>query len=515
MSATATPSVMPRLAAPSPVMPIRCIGYSVAPVLAWVNQVFAEVIRAEPGMQPAYEPLTAHRHEVGSGPAVVLLGSVEHLDRPTASDLRFREAADVASAIAQALQQEWTIWDEAAGAWRPARLADMAILLPARTSLDLLEDPLDAAGIAYRAESSSLVYQASEIRDLMAVARAVADPTDLLSTVTALRSPVFGCGDDDLWAWKHARGSFNLLARPGESQPDGAVRDGLDYLRGLHYRSRWMTPSEMLTTVVADRRMLEVAAADTGPRARDQWRRLRFVLDQARAWSDTEHGGLRGYLAWAARQGQDGSRVAEAVLPETDLDAVRIMTIHAAKGLEFPIVLLSGMSSRPRGPGGVKLLWPSAGGYSVRLNKSLQTNDFEVNVPLDEQMDDFERRRLLYVAATRARDHLVVSLHRGGGAQTNARMLAESGAADAAGAVTFDSGPYSTDGTPHTGQAGSVFRRRGVDGATGFGGECAAGMAGVAPGVARGAGRGPPGVVDQRLRVGGHGARGAFRGEPG
>ena len=68
-----------------------------------------------------------------------------------------------------------------------------------------------------------------EIRDLMPVARVVADPTDLLSTVTALRSPVFGCGDDDLWAWKQERGSFNLLARPAESQPAGVVRDGLDY----------------------------------------------------------------------------------------------------------------------------------------------------------------------------------------------------------------------------------------------------------------------------------------------
>jgi len=411
---------------------------TVAPVLAWVNQVFAQVIKAEPGMQPAYEPLTAHRHEVGSGPAVVLLGAVEHLDKPNATSLRVREAADVAGAIAQALQQEWTIRDKTSDAWRPVRLADMAILLPARTSLDLLEDALDAAGIAYRAESSSLVYQASDIRDLMAAARAVADPTDVLSTVTALRSPVFGCGNHDLWAWKHARGSFNLLARPCELQPHGVVREGLGYLRALHYRSRWMTPSELLTTVVADRRMLEVAAADTGPRARDQWRRLRFVLDQARAWADTEHGGLRGYLAWAARQAQDGSRVVEAVLRETDLEAVRIMTIHAAKGLEFPMVLLSGMSSRPRGSGGVKLLWPSSGGYSVRLNKSMQTNDFEAILPLDEQMDDFERRRLLYVAATRARDHLVVSLHRGGGAQTNAKLLADSGAITAAGAVTFD-----------------------------------------------------------------------------
>ena len=77
-----------------------------------------------------------------------------------------REAADVASAIRQAIHEEWTVRDEITGSWRPVRLADIAILLPARTSLDFLEDALDAAGVAYKAESSSLVYQAPEVRDL-------------------------------------------------------------------------------------------------------------------------------------------------------------------------------------------------------------------------------------------------------------------------------------------------------------------------------------------------------------
>jgi len=71
------------------------------------------------------------------------------------------------------------------------------------------------------------------------------------------------------------------------------------------------------------------------------------------------------------------------------------------------------------------------GGYAVQLTKGLQTNDFEAALPVDEQMDANERIRLLYVATTRARDHLVVSLHRAtSGARTNAVELAEAGAAD-------------------------------------------------------------------------------------
>src|SRR5665647_602201 len=152
--------------------------------------------------------------------------------------------------------------------------------------------------------------------------------------------------------------------------------------------------------------------------------------DQARAWSEIEHGGLRSYLAWATAQSAEGSRVAESVLPESDVDSVRIMTIHAAKGLEFPMVVLSGMTAQPRHDSGVRLLW-SREGYEVSLSKDLQAGDFQNQLPLDEQMSSYERLRLIYVAATRARDHLVVSLHRSSTKDTNARRLADADAAQA------------------------------------------------------------------------------------
>ena len=418
---------------------------TVAPILDWVNEVFSRVILADPEKQPKYQPLTAYRAGPTVGAPVTVLGAVEHTFKLTAGELREREAADVARSILQALDQGWTtevtMAPSTPGAqptttWRRLRPGDITILLPARTSLPFLETALDDAGVLYRTESSSLVYHAQEVRDLFAAVRALADPSDSFALVTALRSPLFGCGDDDLWTWKQAHGSFHLLAPAPRGQQDHPVAIAIAALRDLYRRSRWLTPSEILGALAVERRMFE--AAVFGPRARDSWRRLRFVIDQARAWSEIEHGGLRSYLAWATAQSTEGSRVAEAVLPESDVDSVRIMTIHAAKGLEFPMVVLSGMTAQPRHETGVRLLWSKVG-YAVSLSKDLQTGDFQDQLPLDEQMSSYERLRLMYVAATRARDHLVVSLHRSSTKDTNARRLADVDAARA-GAVPMPSG---------------------------------------------------------------------------
>ncbi len=431
---------------------------TVDPILQWVNAVFARLIQPEPGGQPAYVPLDCSRDDAGNtGPAVTVLGATAHTDLPSAAAelLRQREADDVAAVIRQALGERWQVYDKGEDQWRDARPDDIAVLVPARTSLPYLENALDAAHVPYRAEASSLVYQAAEVRSLLACARAVADTSDSLALVTALRSPLFGCGDDDLWRWKHAGGRFTIFWTLDDANPlaAGPVGAALAELKKLHRAARWLSPSEVLGKIIADRRMFEVAA--TGPRERDSWRRLRFVVDQARAWSEVSHGGLRAYLAWAAHQGQEVSRVAEAILPETDSNSVRVMTIHAAKGLEFPIVILSGMTAQKRNATGVSVLWPPEGGHAVKLTKAVQTGDFETAVPIDEQMDDLEKLRLLYVAATRARDHLVVSVHRQDGSSkvTAASLIAGADGVAAAGATAFEGYRFDRSAAPEASSA--------------------------------------------------------------
>ena len=261
--------------------------------------------------------------------------------------MRAAEAGDVAATIVRVVDEAWSV-DDGDGGWRPARLGDITILVPARTSLPFLQEALAAARIPYRAESSSLVYATRAVRDLLMVLRAVDDPTNEMHTVAALRTPLLACGDDDLFRFKVEHGGqWNYLREQPETVPERrSRRDGLAYLRSLNLRRHWDAPSELLDRIARDRRALELGFADGRPR--DVWRRLRFVIDQARAWSEATNGSLRQYLRWVELQSSEGARVSESVLPETDDDAVRIMTIHAAKGLEFPITIVSGMSTAPR-----------------------------------------------------------------------------------------------------------------------------------------------------------------------
>ncbi len=403
-----------RFAQPAPRF-LTCNFRTAPQVLGWINHVFNELIQRAVASQPEYRPLDAARivppeHDR----KVVLLGVEPHADAGVdAGTLRVREAADVAAIARAAVAEEWPVYDKERNEWRPARLGDVCILLPARTSLGYLEQALAEAGVPYRAETSSLVYSSREVRDLLMTLRAVDDSSNTLALVSALRSSVFGCGDDDLFRFHVEHGGrWDVAAPPVGTLPaDDPVVSAIRFLRELHSERVWSTPSELLERIVRERSVIEVGAL-TG-RFRDVARRVRFLIDQARAYADAVAGTLRDYLAWAEMQGAEGARVVEAVVPETDDDAVRIMTIHGAKGLEFPIVVCSGMTTAAQMAGrGVQVLFPPAGGCEVKVAKGVQTAEFELHRPIDEQMGFHEKLRLLYVACTRARDHLVVSVHR-------------------------------------------------------------------------------------------------------
>jgi len=413
------------------------------PVLDWVNAVFSTVIVEAADAQPPYQELSPSRpHHLDHGSVTVFgIDAHDDLGPSKADEIRAREAADAADAVATALVEGWQVTDGAA--LRRCRPGDITILLPARTSLPALELALRGRGVPYRAENSSVVYVTTEIRHLMLALRSAADPTDELATVAALRTPLYGCSDVELFDWRRRGGSWSIWWRPADDTPDDLathpVGAALRHLGSLARRASRVGPADLLAALVDERRVLDVALdADD---ARDVWRRVRYVIDQARAWSDAGGRGLRRYLAWVTLLASE-SRNADTILPEHDDDTVRIMTIHAAKGLEFPITVLSGMTTKPAGTSSNSVVWHDHT-WTISNTKSPDPI-FEDFKPIDEQMSDAERRRLLYVACTRAVDHLIVSLHRAPDDANrkvvpSGALLFEAGAAEpATGAAVLD-----------------------------------------------------------------------------
>jgi ATP-dependent helicase/nuclease subunit A len=393
---------------------------TVEPIVAWVNAVFDALMPEATPSQPRYRPLVAARAPSAPSVHLVTRFGPAHPDAPSAADLREREAADVAAIIAdiRAHPASRPVAERHPDGerWRPARLADVTILIPSRTSLPMLEAALAALDLPYRVDTSTLVFDSPEVRDLLTVLRALDDPADAVAVVGALRSPLFACADTDLFDWAQAGGrwDYRQAARPDHEPADAAspvVAAALGRLSTWHDDARWCEPAVLLERIVRERDVFVVGLTERRPR--DAWRRTRFLIDQARQFADVQGGHLRAFVRWAELQRNEGARVPEPLLPDLDDDAVRIMTFHGAKGLEFPIVILSGLTTRPRAAtGGPQVRWETTGHPQVTMGKQRSTDRFDVLNEFESEMDADEKLRLLYVGATRARDHLFVSTHR-------------------------------------------------------------------------------------------------------
>jgi ATP-dependent exoDNAse (exonuclease V) beta subunit len=384
---------------------------SVPAVIDLANALFRRLLEAAAtGTQAAPVDLVAWRDPLdGDAPVVGFLGDAVDANLP---QVRAVEADEIARLLHRIRDEAWTVADEIAGT-RPARLDDIAILLPSRTALPALEDALERHDIPARIESQSLVFATAEVRDLLAILTAVDDPTDQIATIAAMRSPAFGCSDASLVAFRRAGGRFDYrFPAPTDLGDRHPVVAAGRRLLALHEQRWWQSVSETVAAVVADGRFLELACARRRPR--DHWRRIRFFVEQARAWDDAGRSGLRGFIEWVQLQADERARAVEVVVPERDDDAARILTVHGAKGLEFPIVIVAGLNVDPvtRYPA---VLFGSDGILEVRVgarDAKVATEGYEARLDAERRHEEAERVRLLYVAMTRARDRLFVSLYR-------------------------------------------------------------------------------------------------------
>lgn len=379
-------------------------------IVEWVNAVFGRLFE---GARPPFEPAEAvlPAEDVGVGASAGLSCTVTVVGAPAeptarAREVRRAEARAVAGVVRHAIDARWRVGRDG----REVRPTDVTVLVATRGPVRALEAAFDEVGIPCRLVSSSLVYSAPEVHDLVAVLRAVDDPSDGASVVGALRTPAWGCGDDDLLRFKVAGGDWDYRRPlPDGLDERGPVAEGLAALCDLYESRAWTTVSDLVARVVDERKLL--AAALEGSHWREEWRRLRFVADQARQFTESSNGGLREFLAWVELQRSEDVRVTEVVLPEPDAEAVSIMTVHAAKGLQFPVVGVVGFGTPATGVRSPGVLFPDAG-PELSLGKKIRSDGWDVARSHENEMLEQERLRLLYVACTRAQNHLIASVHR-------------------------------------------------------------------------------------------------------
>ena len=441
------------------------------PILDWVNAVFSELMVGEAGLQAEYIALQPNAGLQRDD----LAASVQVFGEPMdlkADALRREQARHVAGIIADSAgagaSNRLEVYDRESGGVRPADLRDVCVLIRSRTGLGILTRALEYAGIPYRLEGRSLVFGTQEVQDLLNCLRAIDDPSDEVSIVAALRSPAFACSDVMLARWRDAGGTWNYRSRllndgepANENQKkrrqrlaelgsDFPVRTGLLAIRAYHQMRQTTGVARLIAEFIRDRRLEELDLAENRPR--EIWRRRRFLEEQARQLEQTGEANpgtppltLHTFLQWADLQQEEGARITEIAVPETDDDAVRIMTMHAAKGLEFPIVMLLGLEQTPSVTSQAILFDSSTGLTEAKLG-GLRTPGYAALVEWEKIHAASELVRLAYVAATRARDHLVVSMY-----QSTAR-----GNRHGAGIVAQIAGLGEDEALPHTRASASV-----------------------------------------------------------
>ncbi len=395
-------------------------------ILDFANPVFEKIFSADAGLiaadpegSTAVEPQTMNRlRDGGEGGSVTVIRPAESAGKVD----KLAEALLTAGVIGEVLRggfpgipQPENFPDDKV---RDGRLSLVGVLAPTREQLTLIAAALDCLGLGggYALARGSGVFGTEEAGWLRAALGALTDPRDGIQVAAMLLSPFGGFDYDDLLRLKrlgdeHGRRWYNLI--------DDPAVDGLGE-RFADFRPRWckwrrqagLVGGSRLTAVIYRDSGIEAALKSQG--RPDRWRRLEYILELIRA--EERAGGLTGpadTLVWL----RDNEESREFEEPTPEYAPVVLLTMHAAKGLEFPVVLLPFLDQKTQGsPGDYALAPDSTGNRRLTVQVRTETPPFAPRLtPLGEGIrrraeldEELERKRLFYVSCTRAMDHLIL-----------------------------------------------------------------------------------------------------------
>jgi ATP-dependent helicase/nuclease subunit A len=377
---------------------------SVPPLVEWVNDTFARIIRppGEGRYQPRYEPIAAARE--GAGPSVIDLDLELSDGECNVTDVRRVEAEAIGRLIHDLLAGERRVFDQATKELVPLSYRHIAVIYPGTTGIDFYEETLRREGIPYIIEGGKLYYTRQEVRDVTSALWAVENPYDPVALVAILRSPLFGFSDEELFLFRQSGGSFQYLDPGGlETEQFRDLFAAFRLLEKLHGERNTAGPGAVLRTLLRETNFLEFCLLR--PNGEQRAQNVRKILQNARGF-EQRNLSFRSFARWLRDRESLLTAEAESPLVEEDEDAVRLLTIHKAKGLQFPVVMLANLAQQRSRK--TALVIEKEGTFQFKMNKDLRTDRFEEAQESEGLRAEAESARLLYVAATRAGDTLVL-----------------------------------------------------------------------------------------------------------
>ncbi len=288
--------------------------------------------------------------------------------------------------------------------------SDIAILLRELTNASVYEDALRRHGIPYHIIAGYGFFETMEARDLLSFLQVIAEPDDEVAWFAWLRSPMIGVSDETLFWLK--QGNFEQISCDELAKVERAKKLRDEAVQ----KADQVSVRELLEWILSQTKYDVLVAAL--PQGKQRLANIRKFLRMAQEISDGLKLTVRGLVRYATALMEGAERIGEPPLAGATTDAVQVMTIHAAKGLEFPVVIVPmlGEVNAPKSSSEELVADPEHGIAVRRYNEAgegLKREDSKMSH--FREVDEFrkireraESERLLFVAWTRAKDHLIL-----------------------------------------------------------------------------------------------------------
>lgn len=380
-----------------------------------VNAAFGPIMKKDTvTLQASYVPLSQYRQDTAEQPAIVALPVPDPYGQKYISGRAIDSCLpDAVGAFTEWLIREsgWRVSEGNEGRVMPIRADHICILLRRFESYGedrarAYAQALEARDIPHLLIGGKSFHQREEVETIRTALTAIEWPDDELAVFATLRGSLFAVGDEPLLAYRGRWGRLHPFRPPQEELPEGLrpIKEALGILQELHRQRNRCPVAETLNHLLAATRAH--AGFAMRPSGEQVLANVLHISELARSYEASGGISFRGFIEQLEEDAERG-QAPEAPILEQGSEGVRIMTVHKAKGLEFPIVILGGITAPLAHEDADCYIDSQTGLCAVQL-EGLMPLELQEHQAEEAARNRAEGVRIAYVASTRARDLLVV-----------------------------------------------------------------------------------------------------------